>query len=151
MTVCDHAWMPTDDGRLVCQSCGEVQPEVPANGQGYPARHLVPGQSTQVDVESEILRLSARLEEATDQLAQLLVTEARTEVEHKRAWAEATLKSNEGTVSQREAQATLKTVDALLARKIADALAGAQKELCHSLRSQLSALQTLAANIRAQV
>ena len=116
-----------------------------------PARQLVPGQSTQVDVESEILRISARLEEATDEYARLITLAAEAEVQHKKEWAQATLQSNEGTVAQREAQATLKTVDALLQRKISEALARAQAELCHSHRAQLSALQTLAANIRAQV
>jgi hypothetical protein len=112
---------------------------------------LVAGRSTQVDVESEILRLSARLEEATDEYARLITLAAEAEVQHKKEWAQATLQSNEGTVAQREAHAVLKTCDALLQRKISEALAGAQKELCHSFRSQLSALQTLAANIRAQV
>lgn len=116
-----------------------------------PQRHLVPGTSTQVDVESEILRLSARLETATDEYARLITLAAEAEVNHKREWAQATLKSGEGTVAQREAEAVLATVDALMQRKISEALARAQAELAHSLRAQLSALQTLAANIRAQV
>jgi hypothetical protein len=145
MTDCDHRWV-TKNGVTGCEACGEAAPK-----NGYAPRHLVPGTSTQVDVESEILRLSARLEEATDDLARLLVAEAEAEVQHKREWATSTLKSNEGTVAQREAHATLQTVDALVQRKITAALASAQKELCHSLRAQLSALQTLAANIRAQV
>lgn len=143
--TCEHEPTTGPNGNGTwCRVCGEKL-------DGYAPRHLVPGQSSQVDVESEILRLSAKLERATDDLGQLLQDEAEAEVAHKRDWAAATLASNEGTVAQREAQATLKTVDALLARKITDALAAAQKELCHSLRAQLSALQTLAANIRAQV
>lgn len=114
-------------------------------------RQLVPGRSSQADVESEILRLSARLEQATDEYARLITLAAEAEVQQKKEWAQATLHSNEGTVAQREAQATLKTVDALLQRKISEALAAAQKELLLSLRAQLNALQTLAANIRAQV
>lgn len=112
---------------------------------------LVAGRSTQVDVEAEILRLSERLEVATDEYARLITLAAQAEVEWKRDWAKAVLRSNEGTVAQREAEAVLATVDALMQRKISEALAGAQKELAHSLRTQLSALQTLAANIRAQV
>jgi hypothetical protein len=114
-------------------------------------RQLVPGRSTQVDVEAEILRLSARLEEATDEYARLITLAAEAEVNFKRDHAKAVLRSTEGTVAQREAEAILTTVDALMQRKISEALAGAQKELAASLRCQLSALQTLAANIRAQV
>lgn len=116
-----------------------------------PQTHLVPGRSSQADVESEILRLSARLEQATDEYARLITLEAEAEVEYKKTHAQAVLQSNEGTVSQREAQAILKCADELVQRRISEALASAQKELLLSLRAQLNALQTLAANIRAQV
>lgn len=116
-----------------------------------PRRALIPGRSSQADVEAEILRLSARLEEATDEYARLITLAAQAEVDHKREWAQAVLKSVEGTVAQREAEAVLATYDALMQRKISEALASAQKELAISLRAQLNALQTLAANIRAQV
>lgn len=116
-----------------------------------PRQALVAGRSTQVDVEAEILRLSARLEEATDEYARLITLAAEAEVNHKKEWAKATLRATGGTVAEREAEAVLATVDDLMQRKMSEALAGAQKELAHSLRTQLSALQTLAANIRAQV
>lgn len=145
---CKHEPTTGPNGNGVwCRVCGEKMPDAP----GYEPRHLVPGQSSQVDVESEILRLSAKLEHATDDLAALLQTEAGAEVAHKRAMAKAMLEATGSTVSEREAQSILKCVDQLLDRRISEALASAQKELCHSLRAQLSALQTLAANIRAQV
>jgi hypothetical protein len=111
---------------------------------------LQPG-ANQLEVESEILRLSARLENATDEYQRLITLEASAEVDYKKAKAQATLKSNEGTVQQREAQALLAVADEFVQYRISEALASSQKELLHSLRAQLSALQTLAANIRAQV
>lgn len=111
---------------------------------------LAPG-ANQMEVESEILRLSARLEAATDEYARLITLAAEAEVEHKKAHAKATLRSTEGTVAQRDAEAVLSCVNEIVQRKMTEAVAGAQKELLHSLRAQLSALQTLAANIRAQV
>ena len=92
---------------------------------------------------SEIERMISLLEERTDEYRKLAVDAANYEVAHKRAYAIALLRA-EGTVSEREAEATLKAGDELHLRRSAEATRDACLEMMRSLRAQLSALQTLA-------
>lgn len=101
-------------------------------------------------VETELERLMERLMTETERLAELAEAAARTEVTHKHQRARALLRA-EGTVAEREAVADLDTSDAYLARRVAEEAYRSQRELLLSLRAQIDALRTLAANLRAIV
>ena len=104
---------------------------------------------SQADIEEELMRLSALLEEATDDYAILAEDEAKKAARHKSAWATAYIRE-EGAVKYRESMADYKTEDSLYDMKIAEALTKAKREKMLSLRSSMDALRTLAANVRAQ-
>lgn len=103
------------------------------------------------EVEAELWRLSKKLEQATDDLAAKAVRAAEAEVNYKAAFAKSVLAAEAKTVSDREAIATLETQELLRERRVAEALQDSTLELCRTLRGQLSALQSLSANMRGQV
>jgi len=105
---------------------------------------------TQDEIEREIIRLSAMLEEETENYAVLIEDHAKKEARHKSAWARAYLRS-EGAVKERESWAENKMAESLFEMKIAEALAKAKREKLTSLRTSLDSLRTLAANLRVQV
>jgi hypothetical protein len=105
---------------------------------------------TQIEIEIEIMRLSARLEQETGAYAAHIQAAAENEATYKRVHAIAYLKAT-GTVAEREAWADLKSAEEFQHHKNTDALAKASKEALASLRDQIRALQTLAANVRTQV
>ncbi len=92
---------------------------------------------------SEIERLIGLLELRTDEYRVYAVEAAEAEVAYKKAHAIAHLKAT-GTVSEREAEATLAADGELLKRRSAEAVRDSCLEAMRSLRAQLSALQTLA-------
>jgi hypothetical protein len=104
----------------------------------------------QTDLEAELRRLSANLDDRSRELADLAVKAAHAEVAYKQKRAVAILKAS-GTVSEKDAAATLETVAEYRERLVADALRDACVETCRNLRSQLSALQSINANVRAMV
>jgi hypothetical protein len=103
---------------------------------------------TPAAVEAELRRLAHKLEDRTDALAGLLKTAAEADVEHKLAYAKAILKAEGGTVAEREAAATLAVEAELRDRKASEAVADACREAVRSLRDQLSAVQSVNANVR---
>jgi hypothetical protein len=105
---------------------------------------------TQVEIETEIIRLSALLEEETERYAVLIEDHAKKEARHKKEWAKSYLAAD-GAVKERESWAEYKTADGLFEMKVAEALAKAKKEKLTSLRTSLDSLRTLAANLRVQV
>jgi len=106
---------------------------------------------TQARVEGEILRLSALLEDRTDAIATAAEKAAHTDVDYRKAHAHAILKAEGRNAEAREAQAHLEVLDEFYARRIAEANLLAAQESARNLRQQLSALQSLAANMRALV
>ena len=92
---------------------------------------------------SEIDRLSGLLELRTDEYRVLAVEAAEAEVDYKKSYAMALLKAD-GTVAERDAQATLTSDEALRKRRCAEATRDSCLEAMRSIRAQLSALQTLA-------
>lgn len=98
---------------------------------------------------TEIERLSSLLEAKTDEYRQFAVDAAHAEVAYKRAYAVAILRAS-GSVAQKEAEATLKADEELVARRHSEAVRDACLEAMRSLRAQLSALQTLANMEKAQ-
>lgn len=102
---------------------------------------------TPTQTEAELRRLAHKLEERTDALALLLMEAAEAEVAYRVAYAKALVQA-EGTVPVREALATI-TAEALLReRKRAEAVGDACREAVRSLRDQLSAVQSVNANVR---
>lgn len=105
---------------------------------------------TQVEIESEIIRLTALLEDETEKYADLIENYAKKDARHKSNWAKAYLAAD-GAVKQRESWADYEMADSLFEMKIAEALSKAKREKLTSLRTSLDSLRTLAANLRVQV
>ena len=99
-------------------------------------------------VDSEILRLSQLLDERVDEYSSLAVAAAEAEAAYRIAYARCYL-STEGTVSAREQRSVLECSDKLTERLLAEGVRDSCQESMRSIRAQLSALQTLAANERA--
>jgi len=106
---------------------------------------------TQARVESEIMRLSALLEDRNDAIASAAERAAHADVAYRRMHAGAILQAEGRNAEQREAWAHLQVLDEYYERKMAESSLLAAQESARSLRAQLSALQSLAANIRALV
>lgn len=103
---------------------------------------ITPGQ-----VEDELQRFMIRLEEATEHMAALGRAAGEAEVAHKVAYAQAFLRAT-GPVATREQLAVSETADAMLARRIAEVQLQSQREVLHTIRTQIDALRTIAANLR---
>jgi lactam utilization protein B len=98
--------------------------------------------------EAELRRLAKKLEDRTDVLAELLQTAAEADVTYRVSFAKALLDAKGKTVAEREAHATLFTSGELYERKTTEAVADACREAVRSLRDQLSAVQSVNANLR---
>lgn len=103
---------------------------------------------TPAKTEEELRRLAKKLEARTDALAGLLQAAAEADVEYRVNFARALLVSRAKTVAEREAEATVTCEDLLWKRKISEAEADACREAVRSLRDQLSAVQSVNANVR---
>lgn len=117
--------------------------------EAFGLRHDPTEPLTQVLVENELLRLSAKLENLTDELAGRARIAAESEANHKGLRAQAYLKA-EGTDSKRSAEADVHVHDLYTQRKIDESLYESTKQAILSCRTQLDALRTISANIRAQ-
>lgn len=104
---------------------------------------------TPAKVESEILRLVARLEEITDELAVLARAAADAEATYKAAYAKAFLEA-EGTATVREHTATLRSHSLYKQRRYSEGTYASAKEALGTIRAQLDALRTISASIRSQ-
>lgn len=98
-------------------------------------------------VDAEIERLVGLLEEATNEYAKLAREEAEARARRDIARAKAYFLA-EGTIPEREASALLAVEEEEFAYRRAEALADVQREKLRSLREQLGALRTIAANLR---
>jgi hypothetical protein len=103
---------------------------------------------TPAAVEAELRRVARKLEARTDALAGLLTDAATADVTYKLAHAKALLRAEGDTVAEREAAALLAVEAELRDRKHAEAVADACREAVRSLRDQLSAVQSVNANVR---
>lgn len=103
-------------------------------------------------VEREIVRLSALLEDRTHELGKLSEAAAESEYAYKREAAVqiVALTGEKLTADQRSAKVLLATDELLRQRLLDEAIRDSCQESCRSIRAQLSALQTLSANVRAQ-
>lgn len=105
---------------------------------------------TQAHVESEIVRLSERAEKVTHEVAKRARADAEADVAYKVALARAYLAA-EGPVAQREAEALVACEAEYAAHRGAEAVLKAAVEAGRNVRSQLDALRSINANVRAQV
>lgn len=105
---------------------------------------------SQVDIETEIMRLMDILEEETEAFETLAEDCAKKEALYKSNWAKEYLAAK-GSIREREAWADYKLSDDSYDFKIAEALVKAKREKLTSLRTSLDALRTLNANVRTQV
>lgn len=99
-------------------------------------------------VDGEIIRLSEVLDERVGEYSGLAVRAAEAEAAYRVAYAKAFLAVT-GTVGAREAQALVACESLLFERLLAEGVRDSCQESMRSIRAQLSALQTLAANERA--
>src|SRR4051794_39676128 len=104
---------------------------------------------TQGQCEDNIMRLVARMESLTEELSALARDAAEAEANHKMCYAKVFLEE-EGSVTQREQRATLRTHVVFRDRKIKEALYSSCREALHTTDSALNAMRTIAANIRGQ-
>lgn len=103
----------------------------------------------QYGIESEIIRFVQMLEEETENYAIVARDHAKKEAIHKTEWAKAYMSAT-GPVAERTAWSDYKTKDTLFDMKLADALMRAKREKLNSVRTNIDALRTLSANVRAQ-
>lgn len=108
---------------------------------------LDPATLNPAQVEAELLRFVGLLERATQETAKRGKAAALAETAHRVAHARALLAA-EGTVAERDAQATLSTETELLARRLAEASLDAARDASRNLREQLGAMRTINANLR---
>ena len=103
----------------------------------------------QTEIEERILELTRQLEDETDSYETLCDRKVTTEVEYKRQYWQEYLAAS-GSIKERESLAGYKTADQYREFRAAEALTAAKKEKLNTLRSAMSALQTISANVRAQ-
>ena len=104
---------------------------------------------SQLEIESEIIRLTSMLEDETENFEMLAQDAAEKEATFKSLWAREYL-SAKGSIKEREAWSDYKLESEIHQYKIAEALVKAKRERLSSLRTSIDALRTLAANVRAQ-
>lgn len=120
----------------------------PATGEVLTAGH----------VEAEIVRLSAAMDAALEELATYAVDAAQAEHAYKVQFAKEMLKAKnqpgsgprgQTTDSVAEAKAIIHSDTELRERLVAEAFHGVTQEKLRTMRSQIDALRTISANIRA--
>lgn len=104
----------------------------------------------QVDIESEILRLSGLAEKVTQELAKRAKAAAEADVAYKVAHAKALLLA-EGPQYVRDAEATVQTSRELSEKRATEALLLSAQEAGRNYRAQLDSLRSINANHRALV
>lgn len=105
---------------------------------------------TQVDIESEIVRLSRLAEQVTQKLAERARAAAEADVAYKVAHAKALLVA-EGPQYVRDAEATVATEQEFTAKRTTEALLLSAQEAGRNYRAQLDSLRSINANLRALV
>jgi hypothetical protein len=109
----------------------------------------VAGVITPVQVESEILRMCALIERATEEVAKRARSAAKADTLYRRRYAQALLVAEGRTIPERQAMAVLDCTEELDAHKWADALLLSAQEAGRSYRAILDALRSINANVRA--
>ena len=105
---------------------------------------------SQEEIEQELWRLSVFLEDTTNQLPDVATEAAQAESDWKRGWLQRYARSS-GGVKDRELTAQAECSDLYERFKLAEARHKAMVESLRTIRDQMSAIQTMAANVRHQV
>jgi hypothetical protein len=105
---------------------------------------------TQVDVEGEIMRLCAELEDQVELFATVAEQRAEAEAAYKHHYSTALLQQQgKVTVSTREAVAHLRASKEFQLFRILEAREKATQQALIGIRCRLDSLRTIAANVRA--
>ncbi len=105
---------------------------------------------SQIEIETEIMRMMEMLEEETEAFERLAEDGAKKEALYKSNWAKEYL-SAKGSIKEREAWADYKLADQVFDFKIAEALVKSKREKLTSIRTSMDALRSLNTNVRMQV
>jgi len=105
----------------------------------------------QAQVEAELARLAEMAERVTHAMKDRALEHAKAEVAYRAAFARAVLAAEGPTVAEREAVATLASIEAYEARKLAEATMEAAKEAGRNYRAALDAWRSVNGNLRALV
>lgn len=105
----------------------------------------------QAEVESEIMRLSALLEQRTEEYAEACIAEAEAEVAHKHKAGRTMIGASNQAVAAKTHVVAMRCEEEFTTYRLAKALTESTKQSLLSIRAQLSALQTLARIIGDQV
>ena len=111
----------------------------------------------QIEVESEIRRLSSLLSQATEEYGHLSENAARSDVDYDLAHARMllsvprTIDGEKVTVPEREAKTLLLVEEEYRQARMDEAVFKAAQERGRNLRTQLDALRSINANVRAAV
>ncbi len=108
------------------------------------------GPIIQTDVEDRLVRLCERLEQETERFAEVSQKRAVAEAEFKRRYYSALVtQSPKETVSRREGFAHIAAKDEFSDWKVFEAQEKATQQALIAARTQIEALRTLSANVRA--
>jgi hypothetical protein len=102
-----------------------------------------------VDVETALMELSGRLEEEVEVFAEVSLQRAEAESEYKRQYHRIIVRMTDGTVTQKESMAQVKSAVAFREWKIAEALEKSTQQKLMAIRTQIESLRTISANVRA--
>lgn len=105
-----------------------------------------------MEVEGDLDRVTAALEDAVAEYEAMMTSAAQAEADYREVHARATVSLADSgrkmTVPERDARAHLMALDEYRAHLITEAASKARREYLSTLRTQVAALQTLAANRR---
>ena len=102
-----------------------------------------------VDIEKALIELSGRLEEEVEIFAEISLQRAEAESEYKRQYHRTIIQMTDGTVTQKESMAQVKSAVAFREWKIAEAQEKATQQKLMAIRTQIESLRTISANVRA--
>ena len=102
-----------------------------------------------VDIEKALIELSGRLEAEVEIFAEISLQRAEAESEYKRQYHRIIVRMTDGTVTQKESMAQVKSAVAFREWKIAEAQEKATQQKLMAIRTQIESLRTISANVRA--
>jgi hypothetical protein len=105
---------------------------------------------TSLDIAKELKKRSRQVDESLDSLRAAAVEYASAENEYRKGKAQAILAA-EGTVQEKDALAEIQIGDLRARRDLASQLRDVEMEVVRARRGQLSAVQSVAAVVRAEM
>lgn len=107
------------------------------------------GPIIQTDVEGRLLDLADRLDREVERYADVSHERAVAEAAYKKEYAVAIVTAGNETVAMKEAHAQLRASDVFSDWKLAEAKEKATQQALIAIRTQMDALRTISANVRA--